>query len=238
LAWYRKLIARKFDGSKYRQYPGRPKVGREVAELVSRSQGPGEYRVGYDRIAGALSNLGHDISDQTVGNILRHFGIAPAPKRRQNTNWADFIRSHMAVSGWDRFLHVEARNWRGLATYYVLFFIHLETRRVTLVGITKHPTEHWMSQMARNTVYDGAGALRQIRFALHERDSKFCASFRATLSSGGVWPLALPARSPNLNAFAETMGAIGEERVPIETDLVRRALAAACRHGVLGALPL
>ena len=123
MAWYRKLIARKFDGSKYRQYPGRPKVGREVAELVSRSHGPGEYRVGYDRIAGALSNLGHDISDQTVGNILRHFGIAPAPKRRQNTNWADFIRSHMAVSGWDRFLHCGGAElaWIGYLLRPVLY---------------------------------------------------------------------------------------------------------------------
>lgn len=52
---------------------------------------------GYDRIAGALKNLGHRVSDQTVGNILRRFGIAPAPKRHQQTTWADFIRSHMAV---------------------------------------------------------------------------------------------------------------------------------------------
>ena len=38
---------------------------------------------GYDRIAGALQNLGHNISDQTIGKILRRYGISPAPKRRQ-----------------------------------------------------------------------------------------------------------------------------------------------------------
>ena len=54
---------------------------------------------GYDRIAGALNNLGHDVSDQTVGNVLRRFGIAPAPKRRQEMNWAHFIRAHMARVG-------------------------------------------------------------------------------------------------------------------------------------------
>ena len=52
---------------------------------------------GYDRIAGALANLGHEISDQTVGNVLRRHGIAPAPKRSQTTAWKDFIASHMAV---------------------------------------------------------------------------------------------------------------------------------------------
>jgi putative transposase len=158
---------------------------------------------GYDRIAGALNNLGHSISDQTVGNVLRRFGLAPAPKRRQQMKWADFIRSHMAVLAGIDFFTVEVLTWRGLATYYVLFFLHLETRRVTLAGITRHPTEQWMVQMARNAVDEIDGALRHIRFALHDRDSKFCASFRATLSSGGVQPLLLPARSPNLNAFAE-----------------------------------
>jgi putative transposase len=85
LAWYRRLIAQKFDGSKYRRYPGRPSAGREVTELVLRlaRENPAW---GYDRIAGALDNLGHSISDQTVGNILRRFGIAPAPKRRQHTS--------------------------------------------------------------------------------------------------------------------------------------------------------
>ena len=60
-----------------------------------------------------------------------------------------------------------------------------------------------MTQMARTAVDEIDGALRPIRFALHDRDSKFCASFRAMLRSGGVQPLLLPAQSPNLNAFAE-----------------------------------
>src|SRR3954464_7858873 len=93
LGWYRKLIAQKFDGSKHRAYPGRPTVGREITDLIVRMA----RERGYDRIAGALKNLGHDVSDQTVGNVLRRFGIAPAPKRRQQMNWAHFIRTHMAV---------------------------------------------------------------------------------------------------------------------------------------------
>ena len=93
--------------------------------------------------------------------------------------------------------------WRGLATYYVLFFLHLETRRVTVAGITQHPTEEWMVQMARRAVDDIDGALLPIRFVLHDRDSKFCASFQDTLRSAGIQPVSLPARSPNLNAFAE-----------------------------------
>jgi putative transposase len=91
----------------------------------------------------------------------------------------------------------------GSQTYYVLFFLHLETRRVTLAGITQHPTEEWMVQMARRAVDAIDGTLLPIRFALHDRDSKFCPSFQNTLRSVGIQPLRLPARSPNLNAFAE-----------------------------------
>jgi putative transposase len=131
LAWYQRLIAQKFDGSKYCRYPGRPPVSREVTELVLRLARE-NTGWGYDRMAGALENLGHSISDQTVGNILRRFGIAPAPKRRQQMNWADFIRSHMAVLAGVDFFTAEVLTWRGLKTYYVLFFLHLETRRVTI----------------------------------------------------------------------------------------------------------
>jgi hypothetical protein len=99
------------------------------------------------------------------------------------------------------FFTVEVLTWRGLVTYYVLFFLHLETRRVSLAGITRHPTEEWMTQMARNAIDEESGCLRQRRYVLHDRDAKFCAEFRDTLVTRGVKCLRLPARSPNLNAF-------------------------------------
>jgi hypothetical protein len=48
---------------------------------------------------------------------------------------------------------------RGLVTYYVLFFIHLESRKVEIAEITTHPTEQWMKQMGRNVTMEGSGAL-------------------------------------------------------------------------------
>jgi putative transposase len=72
---------------------------------------------GYDRIAGALANLRHEISDQTVGNVLRRHGIAPGPQRSQTTTWKDFIASHMAVLAGMDFFAAEVLTWRGLATY-------------------------------------------------------------------------------------------------------------------------
>jgi putative transposase len=96
LGWYRQLIANKFDGSKSRRSVGRPKLDQETERLVV--QMARENRSwGYDRIVGALANLGHRLSDQTVFNILRRHGISPAPKRKQTVSWKDFIRSHRDV---------------------------------------------------------------------------------------------------------------------------------------------
>jgi putative transposase len=96
LAWYRKLIDQKFDGSKYRQYPGRPRVDEALEALIVRMARENSGW-GYDRIAGALANLGYTASDQTVGNVLRGSGIAPAPQRSRTMSWKDFLAAHMNV---------------------------------------------------------------------------------------------------------------------------------------------
>jgi len=67
-------------------------------------------------IAGALTNLGHKVSHQTVGNVLRRHGMAPAPKWSQPTAWKDFIASHTAVIAGMDFFKVESLTWRGLIT--------------------------------------------------------------------------------------------------------------------------
>ena len=202
LRWYRKLIVEKFDGSKHRSYVGRPRISPEVEALIVRlARENGSW--GYDRIAGALKSLDHEVSDQTVGNVLRRHGIEPAPKRGQSTSWSEFIRAHMEVLAGMDFFTVEVLTWTGLATYYVVFLIHLESRRITIAGMTRHPTETWMEQMARNVTDASTGCLGDIRYVLHDRDTKFCTSFESILTGAGVKPVKLPARSPNLNAFAE-----------------------------------
>jgi hypothetical protein len=202
LAWYRKLVARKFDGSKARRGPGRPRVDRALEQLIVR-MAEENRDWGYDRIVGALANLGYEISDQSVGNILRRHAVPPAPERRHTTTWPAFIRTHLALLAGTDFFTAEVLTLRGLLTYYVLFFIHLESRRVDIAGITVHPDERWMQQIARNVTMEGCGALRNCRYLLHDRDTKYTQSFRAIIASGQVEPLALPARSPNLNAYAE-----------------------------------
>ena len=208
LAWYRQLVAEKFDGSKQRRPPSRPRTRSEVEDLVVRWTGENSGWV-YDRMVGALANLGYPVSDQTVGNILRRHGIGPVPERSKTTTWRDFIRRHMDVLAGTDFFTVEVLTWRGLVTYYVLFFIHLESRRVSLAGITDHPEACWMRQMACNATLEGMGDLNGCRYVLHDRDAKFCAEFRETLAVAGVKCLRLPPRSPNIERFCGALGAIG-----------------------------
>src|SRR5258708_18439635 len=75
----------------------------------------------------ALANLGHRLSDQTVGNVLRRHGISPAPKRKQSVSWKNFISSHLNVLVCMDFFTTEVLTLKGLTTYYVLFFILLST---------------------------------------------------------------------------------------------------------------
>lgn len=202
LGWYRKLVAHKFNGSKSRRYPGRPRIDSEIEELVMR-MAIENSGWGYDRIVGAMANLGYTLSDQTVDNILQHHGIPPAPERKHVTTWADFIRAHMSVLAGTDFFSVEILTLRGLVTYYVLFFIHLDSRMVEIAGMTPHPNEVWMKQIARNVTMDEWGFLGNYRYLIHDRDTKYCQSFRDIIESGDVKTLRLPARSPNLNAFSE-----------------------------------
>jgi putative transposase len=202
LAWHRKLVAQKFDGSIQRKTPGRPIIDLELETLVVR-MAQENRSWGYDRIAGALANLGYTVSDQTVGNILKRHGIAPAPERKTTTTWKEFIRTHMEVLVATDFFTAEVWTKAGLVTYYVLFFIHLASRKVHVAGVTPHPDEQWMKQVARNITMVEWDFLSPGQYLIHDRDTKFCVAFQQIIDDTGVERVVLPPRSPNLNAYAE-----------------------------------
>src|SRR5262245_10576065 len=202
LAWHRKLIAQKFDGSQQRQALGRPPVDAELEGLVVR-MAQENRSWGYDRIVGALANLGYTLSAQTVGNILKRHGILPAPERKTTTTWKEFIRTHMAVLVATDFFTTEVWTLGGLVTYYVLFFIRLCTREVHVAGVTPYPNAAWMMQVARNITMEQWGFLSPGQYLIHDRDGKYCPAFQQLIDTAGVKRVPLPPRSPNLNAYAE-----------------------------------
>jgi len=202
LGWHRTLVAQKFDGSTQRKAPGRPTIDQELEALVVR-MAQENRSWGYNRIVGALANLGYTVSAQTVGNILKRHGIPPAPERKTTTTWTEFIRTHMEMLVATDFFTAEVWTLGGLVTYYVLFFLHLGSRKIHVAGVTPHPNEAWMVQVARNLTMEEWGFLSPGQYLIHDRDGKYCPTFQQLIDAAGVKRVPLPARSPNLNAYAE-----------------------------------
>jgi putative transposase len=201
LRWYRQLVARKYDGNCGRGI-GRPKTVAEIERLVvtMARANPGW---GYTRIRGALYNLAHEIGRNTIKRILHEHGLEPAPERGKKTSWETFLKSHWAAIAATEFFSVEVLTPRGLVRHLVLFVIDLQTRTVEISGIVRQPDGDWMKQVARNLTDAGEGFLRDARYLIHDRDSLFSRDFCGILRGAGVEIVRLPARSPNLNAYAE-----------------------------------
>jgi putative transposase len=202
LAWHRMLVTQKFDGSKQRQSPGRPKIDPTLETLIVR-MAQENRSWGYDRIVGALANLRYTVSNQTMGNILKRHGIPPAPERKTTTTWKGFIRTHMDVLVATDFFTAEVWTLGGLVTYDVLFFLHLGSRKIHVAGVTPHPNAAWMVQVARHGTMEAWGFLSPGQYLIHDRDGKYCPAFQWILDEAGVARVPLPPRSPNLNAYAE-----------------------------------
>jgi putative transposase len=198
LRWYRRLVARKYDGSR-RRGPGRPATAATLARLVVRMSLE-NLTWGYTRIRGAMRNLGHDLSRSTIRRILADAGIEPAPERSKRTPWKSFLRAHWGAIAATDFFTVEVLALHGLVRYAVLFVIDLETRRVHIAGIVHEAYGAWTAQIARNLTDAVDGFLQGKRYLIHDRDPLFTDQFAEILGTAGVKTVKLPAKSPNLNA--------------------------------------
>jgi hypothetical protein len=144
LAWHRKLIAEKYDGS-FHRVPGRPRTTSEIEVSVVRiAEENREW--GYRRIQGAMSNLGHKLARSTIADIMERHGIEPAPERSRKTTWKEFLARHWELIVAADFFTVEVWTRRGLQRFVILFFIELSTRKVQIGGIASVANGLWMRQ--------------------------------------------------------------------------------------------
>ncbi|MEO2047268.1 MAG: hypothetical protein ABGX16_11930 [Pirellulales bacterium] len=95
LRWHRKLVAQKWDYAELRKQ-GRPRIRQEVVDSILRFAKENRSW-DFDRIQGALANVGYYISDTAVGNVLKQHGIEPAPARQQTGSWSTFLKAHWDV---------------------------------------------------------------------------------------------------------------------------------------------
>lgn len=195
LRWHRELVRRKWTYRTARR-PGRPPIDPEVRALVTRlaRENP---RWGYVRIQGELRKVGIQAGASTIRRVLRAQGLGPSP-RRQGPTWSEFLRAQANGILATDFFTVETIR---LKTLYVLFFIELSTRRVHLAGVTAHPDSAWVTQQARNLAIDGWA--EDLRFLLHDRDSKYSGPFDEVFRTERLQVVHTPYRAPRAKAFAE-----------------------------------
>jgi transposase InsO family protein len=197
LKWHRDLVRRKWTQQKVSS-GGRPRTEREIEQLVVRLARENDW--GYGRIQGELLKLGYELSDETVAHILKGHGIPPLPKRRTSLSWRHLMTHYKDQLLACDFFTVETL---FLQTLYVLVFIEIGTRRVHFAGCTAHPTSAWVTQQARQLMWELSVREPPLRFLIHDRDMKFTTPFDTVFRSEGIDVIRTPVRAPNANAYAE-----------------------------------
>ena len=199
LRWHRQLVAR------YWTYPprtkpagGRPQVSAVIRALVIRfaRENPAW---GHRRIHGELVGLGYRVAPATVWNILSNAGLDPAP-RCIGPSWREFCRAQATTMLACDFFTVDTVLLRRI---YVFFVLEVGTRRVHILGVTRHPTGEWVTQQARNFMLALGERADGFRFLVRDRDTKFMASFDAVFADVGIAVLRSPPRAPKGNAHTE-----------------------------------
>lgn len=196
MRWYTKLCRAKFDSSKKRKKPGRPKTDEETRQLVLKIARE-NIRAGYTRICDVMRGLKYEISRSTVANILKEEGVPIAPHRGRP--WKDFLKTVWeSLAACDMFT-VDTPT----ETYYCLFAIRIATRKVELVGITTNATKEWIANKTRmlTDVFDGF--IRDCTHLIHDQEPSFRSGMDPVLKSSGIKPIVIPPYSPNLNPHAE-----------------------------------
>ncbi len=197
LKWHRELVRRKWTQD-HPNKGGRPRIDHKLKALIVRlaRENP---RWGYGKIEGELIKLGVRLSQTTIRNVLDRNGILPAPVRFGSIGWRRLMKHYKEQIIACDFFTIETF-W--LKTLYVFFFIELGSRRVHLAGITANPDSAWVTQQARQLVWNLEDSDTDLKFLIHDRDSKFTNAFDNVFKSADLHVNHTPLRAPDASAHA------------------------------------
>ena len=196
--WHRDIVRRRQAARSKRGRTGRPVTRRNIQALVRRlaRENPGW---GYRRIHGELAGLGVKVAASTVWEILKASDIDPA-RRRTGPTWSQFLHSQAeAILACD-FFTIDLLDGTQA---YVLAVIDHATRRISIPGLTFHPTGEWTAQQARNLIMDLGDHAGRAKFMIRDRGSNFTTAFDAILADAGIRTVLCSIQTPRMNAITE-----------------------------------
>ncbi|MDA3960186.1 MAG: helix-turn-helix domain-containing protein [Planctomycetota bacterium] len=225
--WYRELIAATDTANKR----GRPPLTQEQIKLIIRlaEENP---TWGEDTIADRMRELGHDISDRTVGRLLRKLGLPPVPERSRACDWNAFIEANFGdiiaidCATWEVPDAQSSRTIRHHASYAA----RLATREARLLGVTDHATGTWATQCARNLtdILDNP-FMHDVTHVLMDNDPIFTQAMESCFDAIDVIVKRTTKGQPWRNGYVErfigtTSNDLQPWCIPLSTESLRQAL--------------
>ncbi len=168
LGWHRELVRRRWAAFGQRRGAGRPGLDLAIHKLILEmaKDNPGW---GCVRIRGELIKLGYRVSATAIRKLLRTNRIGPAPLRSRLT-WKKFLRAQASAILVSDFFSVDTVFLKRL---YVLLYMELASRRIIWLAVSDRPDAEWVTQQARNLVFELEEEGMRARFLIHDHDSKF-----------------------------------------------------------------
>lgn len=211
IGWYRKFVKMKWtfpNGLKGKKRPGRPQKDIEIQEMVLKLAKENNW--GYAKVHGQCLQLGIDVSETTVRDILKRNGLELDPDHK-GKSWSDFLKQQAEAILCVDFTTKEIFTFKGLVTAYVFVAMHLKSRAIVFCGATFEPGEGWLRQTTRNMLMSAEDLDIEVKYVIHDNCSMLCSDMDGVLKSSGIKPVKTAIQAPNMNPVERLIRSMKEE---------------------------